>query len=306
MSSPLHSNSARLSLIAAVALGLTGGLLLSVPLKRSLTQQPTFLIGTKKYPTSNPFSNWQGFNNREVVVLGMDAGRGNTDAIFTIRVEHGETKITQIPRDSYIDSHGFGPLKVNALYARGGPEAVKTELTRLMRRPIRHHILINLDGIRGIADLLGGIEVDVPKRLYYVDKSQGLYIDLQPGPQILRDRELEGFLRWRNDEEGDFGRLRRQQLVLKSLFRKLTRPENLIRLPALITTAGQNLKTDLGPMELGGLITAMATTQLETTRLDARPFYRDGISYLDTKWPEISEPITESNNYKNWRQRFIF
>ena len=272
-------------MIAAISAGLIGGLLLSIPLSRSLTAK-TALSTTPLFPVVNPFHAWQGSGNRDVVVLGLDAGRGNTDVIFTIRVKGGETRIIQIPRDSYVDTRSFGPMKVNALYAYGGTKAVKSELTRLMHRPINHHILINLEGIRTIADLLGGLEVDVPKRLYYQDHSQGLYIDLQPGLQVLKGRDLEGFLRWRHDGEGDFGRLRRQQLVLKSLFSKLTRPESLVRLPALIDAAGRNVKTDMGPMEIGGLITAMGTTELETTRLEAKPFFLNGISYLETQWPE--------------------
>lgn len=272
-------------MIAAISAGLIGGLLLSIPLSRSLTAK-TALSTTPLFPVVNPFHAWQVSGNRDVVVLGLDAGRGNTDVIFTIRVKGGETRIIQIPRDSYVDTRSFGPMKVNALYAYGGTKAVKSELTRLMHRPINHHILINLEGIRTIADLLGGLEVDVPKRLYYQDHSQGLYIDLQPGLQVLKGRDLEGFLRWRHDGEGDFGRLRRQQLVLKSLFSKLTRPESLVRLPALIDAAGRNVKTDMGPMEIGGLITAMGTTELETTRLEAKPFFLNGISYLETQWPE--------------------
>ena len=281
---------------AAIGLGLVGGLLLSIPLNRSLTLK-TAISTAPLFPIGNPFHIWQGFGNRDIVVLGMDAGRGNTDVIFTIRVKGGETRIIQIPRDSFIDSRGFGPMKVNALYAYGGIDTVKAELTRLMQRPISHHIIVNLEGIRTIADLLGGLEVDVPKRLYYHDQSQGLYIDLEPGLQVLKGRDLEGFLRWRHDGEGDFGRLRRQQIVLKSLFSKLTRPENLIRLPALINAAGRNITTDMGPMEIGGLITAMGTTQLETTRLEAKPFMRNGISYLDTSWPKDADALESSVSY---------
>ena len=91
-----------------------------------------------------------------------------------------------------------------------------------------------------MADALGGIEVDVPKRMVYSDHSQGLYIDLQPGPQTLKGRDLEGFLRFRHDEMGDIGRLERQQLALQALFRKLTRPEHLVRLPVLLAAAGKN------------------------------------------------------------------
>lgn len=222
----------------------------------------------------------------------MDAGGGNTDTIFTVRVKDGQTLITQIPRDSYINTTRYGPMKVNALYAYGGSDAVKQELSRLMGRPIHHHMLVNLEGIRSISDLVGGVQVTVPKRLYYVDRSQGLTIDLQPGPQVLKGEELEGFLRWRNDARGDLGRLQRQKLVIKSLFGSLTKPENVARLPALLTTAGRHLQTDLGPMELGGLITAMGTTELQTQRLKAIPFERDGISYLETQWPSSNREET--------------
>ena len=272
--------------------------MLAIPLTRSLvpeSEAPPLL------PVSNPFSAWSVFDHREILVLGVDDGGGNTDAIFTLKVEGGRTSITQIPRDSYIESHSFGPVKANALYAYGGHEAVKAELSRLMGRPIDHHILVNLNGIRTLSDLVGGVEVDVPKRLYYRDNSQGLLIDLQPGPQLLKGHELEGFLRWRHDEEGDLGRLARQQLVLKSLFSRLTRPEHLIKLPALIKEAGNNLETDLGAMELGGLITAMGLTELETERLDARPFYRNGISYLDTAWPAAHQSGGDSNESSSWR-----
>ena len=288
-------------LLSAVA-GLTGGFLLAIPLSRSLapTSEAPLLL-----PVSNPFSAWSVFDNREILVLGVDDGGGNTDAIFTLRVESGRTSITQIPRDSFIDSHSFGPVKANALYAYGGHEAVKTELSRLMGRPIDHHILVNLNGIRTLSDLVGGVEVDVPKRLYYRDNSQGLLIDLQPGPQLLKGHDLEGFLRWRHDEEGDLGRLERQQLVLKSLFSRLTRPEHLVKLPALIREAGNNLETDLGAMELGGLITAMGLTELETERLDARPFYRNGISYLDTAWP-ADQSGGDASESSSWRYRFLY
>lgn len=272
----------RKSLLTAAVLGLFGGFLLSIPLSRSLipsTELP------KLASINNPLEGWTSFGSENIVILGMDAGGGNTDTMFVLSVENGETSIIQIPRDSYIESRRFGPMKANALHARGGPDAVKSELTRLMGQPIDHHILVNLEGIRTISDLLGGLEVDVPKRLYYRDKSQGLLIDLQPGRQVLKGRDLEGFLRWRHDGEGDFGRLDRQQLVLKSLFSKLIQPQHLIRLPALITAAGRNLDTDLGPLELGKLITAMGTTELQTNQLEARPFYKNGVSYLDTQWP---------------------
>ena len=298
------------SLAMSIVLGLGSGLVLAIPLSTALmpeSKKPTVL----GFPLTNPFTSWAGIGDREVVVLGMDAGGGNTDTMFTIRIDEGTTKITQIPRDSYINSARYGPMKINALYAYGGTDAVKHELSRLLGRPIHHHMLVNLEGIRTISDLMGGVTVNVPKRLYYVDRSQGLYIDLQPGPQLLKGKDLEGFLRWRHDGSGDFGRLQRQQLVLKSLFGSITKPDNILQLPALMTAAGRNLKTDLGPMELGGLITAMGTTKLKTHQLEARPFDKDGISYLDTQWPGAQSKrsvrgVESEVGDQRWRSRPLF
>ena len=166
--------------------------------------------------------------------------------------------------------------------------------------------MVNLDAIQILGDKVGGIEVDVPKRMYYVDQSQGLVIDLQPGKQVLKGKDLEGFLRWRQDNRGDFGRLERQQMALSGLFDRMKLPQNLIRLPALISAAGSQMETDLGPMELGGLITAMGTTDLNSQRLRARPFRRGGISYLDTEWPEKGETGADASEASSQRFRFLF
>ena len=243
-----------------------------------------------------------GISNQNLLLLGTDVGGGNTDVIAVLQVEDGVTHITQIPRDTYVEAERYGPLKINALYSLGGADAIKQEVAHHLNRSIQHHLVVNLSAIRKMADQLGGIEVDVPKRMYYTDRSQGLYIDLQPGPQTLQGRELEGFLRFRHDETGDLGRMERQQLALKALFRKLTQPQNIVRLPALLMAGGKDLRTDLGPMELGGLITSMANTTLETQRLDGRPFDRNGISYWDADWASADQPRGQESPAENTSQ----
>jgi LCP family protein required for cell wall assembly len=271
----------------AVVVGLGGGLLFSVPLWQWLASNPS----PGSTPITNPFAAWTGVGDQDILLLGTDVGGGNTDVIASLRVEGGTTRIIQVPRDTYIEAEGYRPHKINALYSLGGTELVKRELSRKLGRPITHHVVVNLAAIRRMADAIGGIDVNVPKRMVYVDNSQGLTIDLQPGPQNLKGHDLEGFLRFRHDEQGDIGRIERQQIALQALFRKLTKPEHLVRLPALLAAAGKDLKTDLGPMELGGLITAMGTTELNTQRLGGQPFMLDGISYWDAEWPHGDEDL---------------
>ena len=180
---------------------------------------------------------------------------------------------------------------------------MKAELASHLGRPLSHHILVDLALVRRLGDALGGLEVTVPKRMYYNDYSQKLFIDLQPGPQTLKGKDLEGFLRFRHDEMGDIGRLERQKLAVQALFNKLTRADNIFRLPGLMGLAGKDLKTDLGPMEIGGLITAMAGTKLEIEQQPGVPNYRNGISYWDARWPA---PASTSNDTNNNRYRFLF
>ena len=290
------------AMLTAIGFGLGGGLLLASPVADYLSSPQV----SERHQLVNPFSSWNSLSDADVVILGTDVGGGNTDVMYTMRVQNGETKLLQVPRDTYINSSSFGPVKANALYAYGGPEAVKAELSKHLGRPVRHHILVNLAVIRRLGDALGGLEVNVPKRMWYHDNTQGLHIDLQPGRQVLKGRDLEGFLRFRHDEMGDIGRLDRQRLVLNALFKQITRPESLMRLPSLLAVAGKDLKTDLGPMEIGGLISAMGSTELDAERLGGRPFMRDGISYWQADWPDNEAAGAAAGAAAGSQERFKF
>ena len=220
-----------------------------------------------------------GMGNRRIVVMGTDNVSTNTDVMFTLQLKDGRTELTQIPRDTFIESDRYGVMKANALYSSGDVAMVKQELTKLIAAPVDRYLLVNLQAVQRLADALGGVEVDVPKRLYYVDNSQGLYIDLYPGRQLLKGQELEGFLRFRHDELGDIGRMERQKLVLAEVFRKLANPAMVTRIPELLKIAGSDIRTDLSPVDMGTLLSAMGTTKLTASRLSGTPYWHDDISY---------------------------
>jgi len=220
-----------------------------------------------------------GMGDRRIVVMGTDHVSTNTDVMMTVQLRDGRTQLTQVPRDTYIESPRYGVMKANALYTSGGPEMVKQELSKLLNAKVDRYLVVNLSAVQRLADALGGVEVDVPKRLYYVDNSQGLYIDLYPGRQLLKGHELEGFLRFRHDALGDIGRMERQKLVLAEVFRKLASPAMVTRLPELLRIAGSDIRTDLSALDLGSLLTAMATTKLTTQQLPGTPYWYEEISY---------------------------
>jgi LCP family protein required for cell wall assembly len=272
------------------------GLLLGLLAAQSLV--PVFQQGRGDQAASFPggFRGWLNSEGQTILLLGTDVGGGNTDVIALIKVEEGVTDVVQIPRDSYIEAETYGPIKINALYALGGIDAVKQEVSTHMGRSIQHYIVINLAAVRQLGDLLGGLEINVPKRMEYVDNSQGLNIDLQPGLQTLKGTDLEGFLRFRHDEAGDIGRIERQQLALRALFSKLGRPETLVRLPAVLVMMGKQVQTDMGPMDLGAMVTALGGTQLHTKQLGGRPFDQNGVSYWEADWPQPIESGPSTDN----------
>ena len=223
----------------------------------------------------NPF----GLGDRRILVMGTDKVAGNTDVMFTVQIKDGKTLLTQVPRDTFVESQQYGVLKANALYNYGGIDAVKQELSNLLHAPVDRFVRIDLQAVKRLGDAIGGVDVDVPKRMHYVDNSQGLYIDLYPGMQRLRGEQLEGFLRFRHDEMGDLGRMERQKMVLAEVFKKLGQPSTLTQLPGLLKVAGTDIKTDLSGLEMGQLVTAMAGTKLAANQLAGRIFWQNDLSY---------------------------
>jgi LCP family protein required for cell wall assembly len=255
--------------LLAFALGIALGYGLAGPLPK-LLPSPQSLASIV-----NPVAR----GDRRIVVLGVDHVGDNTDVMLSVQLHDGKTEVLQVPRDTFVESQKFGVVKANALYAFGGMDAVKQELSTLLHAKVDRYLRVNLQAVERLAEAIGGVEVDVPKRMYYVDNAQGLYIDLYPGVQLLKGEELEGFLRYRNDELGDLGRMERQKQVLAAVFTKLSDPTTLTRLPELLKVAGSDIQTDLNPIELGQLITAMANTKLSTSQLPGRLFWHNDLSY---------------------------
>ena len=218
-------------------------------------------------------------NEPPVLVLGSDQVSGSTDVMFTVRVADGLTRITQVPRDTFVESPDLGAQKINALYAAAGIQTTRDMVGQLLGTPVPKHLKVNLRAVARVAEALGGVEVDVPKRMVYVDNAQGLYIDLYPGRQTLQGKDLEGFLRFRHDEAGDLGRMERQRLVINEVFRKLARPSTLVQLPTLLKIAGEDIDTNLSPLELSRLAAEMAHSKMSSERLPGRLYWQDDLSY---------------------------
>ncbi|PZV07220.1 MAG: LytR family transcriptional regulator [Leptolyngbya sp.] len=200
---------------------------------------------------------------------------GRTDTLLLVRVdaEAGTLNVMSIPRDTRVQIPGFGMDKINQANVLGGPELVaQTVAYNLGNIQIDRYVRINTSAFREMVDLVGGIEVNVPSRMEYTDRTQGLYIDLYPGWQTLNGDQAEQFARYRKDS-GDIGRVQRQQMLLKALRERLTNPTVLPKLPQALRVLERYVDTNLTLEEMLAIANfglEMESNQLQMVMLPGR------------------------------------
>ncbi len=231
-----------------------------------------------------------------VMIMGVDeraddVGRSDTLMIATLDPDKNQAALLSVPRDTRVKIKGHGFDKINAAYAYGGRKLTQETIESLLNTHIDHYIKINVHGFTKIIDALGGIDIDVEKRMYYEDPwddDGGLYIDLQPGMQHMDGKTAITYVRYR-DEEGDIGRIKRQQNFMKAVMDKLVSPTIIPKLPAIVSAVSDSVETDMSVSEILsflGTLQDAKDNELKSEMLPGKPVYIEGISY----WvPDISK-----------------
>lgn len=182
---------------------------------------------------------------------------GLSDTMLLLRF-HPDTKkmvVLSIPRDTQIDLAGYGIGKINAANSVGGPALSAKAVSDLLGGVgIDRYVRVNVQGVEKLIDALGGVTVYVPKDMKYQDDSQHLYINLKAGKRHLNGNQALQLLRYRYDENGDIGRIQRQQMVMRSLMEQALNPTTIARLPKILSVIQSHIDTNLTVEELFALV----------------------------------------------------
>lgn len=189
-------------------------------------------------------------NDLEANGKALWKGRSDTIVLASCNPHTNSLNILNIPRDTKIKIPGHGIEKINFLNSIGGPIFTKKCLERLLRIRIDHYAIVNLQGLNKIIDEIGGIVIDVPQRMQYIDRTAMLNINLFPGKQLLKGEDAVGFLRYRHDNLGDIGRIQRQQEFMRAIFRRLLEPITFTKLPEIVSIYRKTILTSLKPHEI--------------------------------------------------------
>ena len=195
-----------------------------------------------------------GKNSKVGAGTTADAEGARSDTVILVNVPADRSRVVAVsfPRDLQVDrpecqdwdnkngSYGStlpaeNQVKLNSVYAFGGPQCLVRVITHMSGLNINHFIAMDFYGFEKVVNAVGGVEVCSTVPLY--DYELGNILK-KPGKQKLTGRRALNYVRARTvstEGNGDYGRIKRQQLFMSSLLRS-TLSGNVLSNPAKLNS----------------------------------------------------------------------
>lgn len=191
-----------------------------------------------------------------------DAGGARSDTVMLVNIPANRKRVVVVsfPRDLAItpiqcevwnpETGKYGPIyddktrtwsprvvytetKLNSTFSFGGPKCLVKEIQKLSGLSINRFIAVDFSGFAKMVEALGGVEVCTRAPLH--DYELGTVLK-HAGRQIIDGPTALNYVRARQvttENNGDYGRIKRQQLFLSSLLRSLISEDTLLDLNKL-------------------------------------------------------------------------
>lgn len=223
-----------------------------------------WFFGQQPEPVKVPEDTIASPRTTEIMVMGVDprtedTGRSDTLLLVSLDTEAKRASVFSIPRDTRVEMEQGAYEKINHAYAYGGHEYTKALLEKLLATSLDGYVLVDIHAFERMIDAVGGVDIEVEKRMYYEDpwdEDGGLVIDLQPGEQHLDGEHAMQYVRFR-DEEGDIGRVARQQKFVQALLERVASPEVIPHLGEIVRELSSVIKTDIESGDLVRYVTML-------------------------------------------------
>ncbi|MFS0781607.1 LCP family protein [Bacillus sp. 1P06AnD] len=189
-----------------------------------------------------------------ILILGIDTRgeeRSRSDAILVGQydIRKRSVKLVSLMRDTYVRIPGYtkGYNKLNTAYYLGGKELLIKTIKDNFNIPIDHYAIVDFNGFTEVVDAIApeGLKLQVSKEM-----AEDMKLDVQPGKNVLHGKDVLKYVRFRHDDDNDFGRVKRQQEVMLKLKEKMAGDVSSLQqiavMPKLIEGAMKYVETDLG------------------------------------------------------------
>ena len=276
---------------------------------------------TSPFPTHN--APYWAEDRREYfwtfLVVGLTEGiNANTIMVASYCGITREAKLVSIPRDVPVHPTRNG-RKLSSSYMigyrnngmEGGVAAMRRDVQTIIGFIPDFYVIIDYDSFFTIIDAVGGIEIDVPIRMFYTDPYQNLRIDFQPGVQHMNGRQALEFSRFRQGNRGfpdmpggDLGRIQSQHAVINAVIRELLTPASLLQIPTFIDIFNESVYTNIAFSDMpffAGELNHIRRTDTGTDALSTYTFAShggmvNGISYQFLTPSNVVELVNKTIN----------
>lgn len=200
-----------------------------------------------------------------ILLMGVDTGsserkskwEGNSDSMIlvTINPETKKTTMTSLERDILINLSGpdsndmnGAQAKLNAAYAAGGAEMAIMTVQDMLNITIDNYVRINMQGLVDLVDAVGGItvtnEFDFP--ISIAENEPEYTATVAPGTHKVNGEQALVYARMRYDDpEGDYGRQKRQRIVIQKVLQKILALDSISSYRKILKAVSNNMQTNI-------------------------------------------------------------
>jgi LCP family protein required for cell wall assembly len=231
---------------------------------KSVGNSSSVALGKKTDPSQ---LNTEGDGRLNILLLGRGGVENeapdltDTLLIASIDLQNQTASLLSVPRDMWVNVNGSN-MKINAAYSTGkqyatykgakadaaedaGIKSAITAMRNVTGVPIHKYVLTDYKAFRDVVNALGGVDVNVPERIY--DGFTGW--SFKAGNQTMDGDLALKYARTRHGTaRGDFDRNEHQRQLLIAMKDKATSTgivANPVRLNSLANAVQKNIRTDL-------------------------------------------------------------
>ena len=198
---------------------------------------------------TNPFTIRKTPKPLAILLFGVDRtpdekyGRSDSIMLALVQPETKELMLISIPRDTYINIPGHGYHKLNRSFQLGGPTLTKQTVSDWLELEINETASIDYASFEKMIDLIGGIEMNVDRRMEHHE------FVIAEGLQTLSGKEALYFVRFRKSLDGnhdsDYKRTERQRQLLTKLTSELLKSRSFTESFSLLRSLFKTVDTTL-------------------------------------------------------------
>jgi LCP family protein required for cell wall assembly len=262
------------------------------------------LVAATAVPTVVPTLDRHGYDLVNILLLGTDGeltgdNFDRTDTMIVVSINRSTNTVAMLsfPRDLFVYIPGWTMQRLNLAFTRGEQTGWTDGGFGLMRETllynfglnVHYYAVVNLSGFKTIIDTLGGIDIavdcaiqdppliDAPPPVQAIQGENNVYT-LPVGYYTFDCGAALWYARSRGNSS-DFDRGRRQQQILRAIWRKARDTGDLARFPELWSQATEVVTTNLVLEDILGLLPL--ALRLDTSRIEQFTFKR---LYHTTPW----------------------